>query len=133
MLVVSGVGCRGARVASLARQLTQNHGGYKVGFGASTGSLMFPLTLQNKVESLEQDYTTLLKSLNRATGSWRAEVISNDVLLATQDTGFDEAGYTRITIHYHSKAALTSTCQQPVVRQRKFEKHVEGWLQPAGG
>ena len=44
--------------------------------------------------------TTLLKSLKRATDIWRAEVIDNDVLLATMDVNCDSSDQIGIQIHY---------------------------------
>lgn len=60
VLVVSGGGARGAWGAGLAKYLTQKEGrNYLLAYGTSTGSLMGPLVLLHKFDTLEKAYTTV--------------------------------------------------------------------------
>jgi predicted acylesterase/phospholipase RssA len=60
ILVISGGGARGAWGAGLASYLTKKEGrNYRLAYGTSTGSLMGPLVLLHKFDTLERAYTTV--------------------------------------------------------------------------
>jgi NTE family protein len=60
ILVVSGGGARGAWGAGLAKYLTKTEGrNYLIAYGTSTGSLMGPLVLLHKFDTLEKAYTSV--------------------------------------------------------------------------
>jgi NTE family protein len=57
VLVVSGGGARGAWGVGVCKALLEQHSGYKAVYGTSTGSLMAPMILLQKIEKLEYNYT----------------------------------------------------------------------------
>jgi predicted acylesterase/phospholipase RssA len=59
ILVVGGGGARGAWGAGFAKFLDSIHGGYKIVYGTSTGSLMAPLIVLGKFDKLKEAYTSV--------------------------------------------------------------------------
>jgi len=62
ILVVGGGGARGAWGAGFAKYLDSIHGGYKIVYGTSTGSLMAPLIVLGKFDKLKEAYTSVTQS-----------------------------------------------------------------------
>lgn len=66
--------------------------------------------------------TTLLKSLKRATDIWRAEVINNDVLLATMDVNCDKTEQICVRIHYFPTALYPDNANDLLFKRDQMRK-----------
>src|SRR5436190_22155492 len=79
ILVVSGGGARGAWGVGVAESLYQTEGGYRAVFGTSTGSLMAPLILLQRFDSLKSYYTKVTQESIFSHNPFRVKKINGTV------------------------------------------------------
>ena len=79
ILVVSGGGARGAWGVGVAESLYNTEGGYRAVFGTSTGSLMAPLILLQRFDSLKSYYTNVTQKSIFSHNPFRLKKINGTV------------------------------------------------------
>src|SRR5258706_14547762 len=88
ILVVSGGGARGAWGVGVAKSLYNIQGGYRAVFGTSTGSLMAPLILLQRFDSLASYYTSVTQESIFSRNPFKVKKINGTV--TTQLKVFNE-------------------------------------------